>query len=288
MRLKEIPEQSVVRSEARIEIGRSPLLRRVYEVHRQRLKNSETLLPKGFESTKEVERRYRVDLEATDIRSIEDIDAFKNRLLAIPGAYARQIEQMNVSAYTDGNDEDECMYRLRKTQIIAPENADEENLFRLTLKSSTGRAEGEKEETQLKLGLHDPERLGDRKEFLELWDKGILHNIRTRIYVPHALPNNHKCEIHFEIYNLPPSITDLMRIEVEFGSIKDATYAKEHAGSLPSWVGKDVTDDPAWKSKALVKNGGLPEDAARELGELQATSRAKLKAEEEERKQKKK
>lgn len=274
MRLKEVPEQPAVRGESQIEISKSPLLRRVYQVHEQRLKDPGVPIPEEFESTREVERRYQVNLRVADISSVEDVDAFKEQLLAIPGAYARQIEQVNVATYTDSSHMDghERLYRLRKTRTIAPEGANEEDLFRLTLKTKTGRAEWEKEETQLKLGRDNPEFLDERKEFLALWDRGILHNIRTRVYVPHVLPNGRKCEIHFEIYNHPPSITDLMRIEVEFESIEDATYAKEHKDSLPEWIGKDVTDDPAWRSKALVKDG-LPEDAARELEKLRAASR---------------
>src|SRR3990167_4304120 len=98
--------REILQPEARIEVGKSPLLQRVYQVHEQRLKNPETPLPQGFESGKEVERRYQVNLKEVGIRSLEDIDAFFGRLLSIPGAYARQIEQVNVSTYMDGDHTD--------------------------------------------------------------------------------------------------------------------------------------------------------------------------------------
>jgi hypothetical protein len=258
------------------------------KVHKSRLKDRTAPLPEGYTSEREVEHRFKLNyskIGATEEGkpTLDDVDNFFAMLRTIPGTYARKIDQVNVDVYKNKKQkEDETVsYRLRKTMSLWPDDFKEE-MFRITLKTSVGSADiDEKEETQRQFDLLSGKTSAeDKQDFLRLFhEKGMYPNARTRIYVPHKLPNGNMCEIHLETYNLPESATDVIRIEVEFASTADAEEARK-PGALPEWIGEEVTDRKEWKSKRLIKNGP-PEDAKKDREMLRENTLA-LRARQEE------
>ena len=160
--------------------------------------------------------------------------------------------------------------RLRETFQEGPEGT----LFRLAKKTKKKGARG-KIEKQIRFPPADSDsRTGDFKRFWENENVRTLILEKKRYYIPHQLPNGHMCEIHYDVHP-GEKLGGFVRIEIEFQNDKDEQYVLENRGKkgiLPSWVGKDVTEDPDYRAKALAVNG-VPKEVLEAQKKLRVTDR---------------
>lgn len=213
------------KGEGKIEIASSVLLSELFAMQ------------KGAEGHEyEVERRFK---PARILSDQELLELSKNHHLDIEQAYI----------FASTSDGEKKTSRLRRTSSKA-----EDTLLRIAHKAKTKTNTAARDEYQIKFPTDDER----AQEFERLWKQHVWEVLRkTRYYIEHTLPNGSSCEIHYDVHS-SRRLDGFVRIEVEFKSDADEAYVRDWKGVgslLPDWIGKDVTNDKRYGSKALCKDG---------------------------------
>lgn len=170
----------------------------------------------------------------------------------LAGLHRRHIAQKFVTVLDEKGEP--VTFRLRVTRSSGEEGL----LYRIARKEHAGASFGKRErQVQIKPLEGDPR----TKEFLTLWHRDDTRTIeRDRYYLPYVFPNGIECEIHYERW-IGGKDDGFARIEIEFTGDKsdedEAWYSahKDEPGILPDWIGEDVTDNPAYRVKNIIKDG---------------------------------
>jgi hypothetical protein len=101
--------------------------------------------------------------------------------------------------------------------------------------------------------------------FNELWAltvKEFPHVVyKDRYCFDHVLGNSGVAHIHYDVHRAPPeALNGRPRAEVEFDNETDVQFVRERGveGTLPAYLGQDVTLFQGFKSTAIARTGSFP------------------------------